>query len=251
MKIIMKYFSCEGRFSRVYSYHIRLLMHFTRVKMLNIPYYPFRSVEKMAYIVQKREPKDQMKSLFHHALIKIIVPYHLKELNIAWSTFIANPIFTHASTQNVQNMPSSLHPPPPPLTTSHAPIPSPNRKQDNGKENQGNRGQSSKSGRTGLGTMVHTYQKGCRQVFAPHILGGAFLSSSAKQVHKGKEKVAETEMQQQEEHLHETEQDFNLVDLDEEGEQKNTIMLIKEQKELIGELQVNLQRSKYNISYYK
>ena len=37
MKIIMKYFTCEGRFSRLYSYHIRLLMHFTRVRMLHIP----------------------------------------------------------------------------------------------------------------------------------------------------------------------------------------------------------------------
>ena len=41
MKIIMKYFSCEGRFSRLNTYHIQLLMHFTRVKMLNIPYYLF------------------------------------------------------------------------------------------------------------------------------------------------------------------------------------------------------------------
>ena len=38
MKIILKYFSCEARFSRLYTYHIWLLMHFTRVKMLNIPY---------------------------------------------------------------------------------------------------------------------------------------------------------------------------------------------------------------------
>ena len=28
MKLIIKYFSCEGRFSRLYAYHIRLLMHF-------------------------------------------------------------------------------------------------------------------------------------------------------------------------------------------------------------------------------
>ena len=111
MKIIMKYFSCEGRFSRVYSYHIRLLMHFTRVKMLSIPYYIFMSVEKVAYIPQRREYKDQMKILFHHSIIKIIVLYHLKELNIAWSTFIANPIFTQVSTQNVQDIPSSSHPP--------------------------------------------------------------------------------------------------------------------------------------------
>lgn len=38
-KIIMKYFTCEGWFSRLYTYHIRLLMHFTRVRMLKIPYY--------------------------------------------------------------------------------------------------------------------------------------------------------------------------------------------------------------------
>ena len=50
MKIIMKYFSCEGIFSRLYSYHIRILMNFTRVRMLNIPYYLFQSIEKIAYI---------------------------------------------------------------------------------------------------------------------------------------------------------------------------------------------------------
>lgn len=38
MKVIMKYFTCEGRYSRLYSYHIRLIMHFTRVKMLHFPY---------------------------------------------------------------------------------------------------------------------------------------------------------------------------------------------------------------------
>ena len=53
-------------------------MHFTRVKLLNIPYYLFRRIDKMAYIVQEREYEHQMKSLFHHSLIKIIVLYHLK-----------------------------------------------------------------------------------------------------------------------------------------------------------------------------
>ena len=73
MKIIMKYFTCEGRFFRLYSYHIRLLMHFTRVRMLHLPYYIFRSIDKMTYIVQKRDPNHQMQSLFHHALIKMVV----------------------------------------------------------------------------------------------------------------------------------------------------------------------------------
>ena len=39
MKLIIKYFSCEGRFSHLYTYHVRLLMHFTRVTMMNIPYF--------------------------------------------------------------------------------------------------------------------------------------------------------------------------------------------------------------------
>ena len=54
MSVIMKYFTCEGRYSRLYSYHIRLLMHFTRVKMLHLPYYLYRSIDKMSSIVQRR-----------------------------------------------------------------------------------------------------------------------------------------------------------------------------------------------------
>lgn len=54
MKVIIKYFTCEGRFSRLYTYHIRILMHFTRVKMLNLPYFLFRNIDKMAYLVQKK-----------------------------------------------------------------------------------------------------------------------------------------------------------------------------------------------------
>jgi len=39
MKLIIKYFTCEGRFSYFYTYHVRLLMHFTRVKMMHLPYF--------------------------------------------------------------------------------------------------------------------------------------------------------------------------------------------------------------------
>lgn len=54
MKIIMNYFTCEGKFSKLYTYHIRLLMHFTRVRMLNLPYFLFRNIEKIAHFVQKK-----------------------------------------------------------------------------------------------------------------------------------------------------------------------------------------------------
>ena len=72
MKIIMKYFTCEGRFSRLYQYHIRLLMHFTSIKPLNLPNCLFRSLVKMTEKVQSKGRNHQA-SLFHHDVIKMIV----------------------------------------------------------------------------------------------------------------------------------------------------------------------------------
>ena len=54
MKIIIKYFTSEGRFSWLYAYQIMLLMHFTRVRMMNIPYFMLRNIENMALIVKKK-----------------------------------------------------------------------------------------------------------------------------------------------------------------------------------------------------
>ena len=56
MKLIIRYFSCEGRFSRLYAYHVRLLMHFTGVRMMNIPYFMYRNIERMMIFVQKKTP---------------------------------------------------------------------------------------------------------------------------------------------------------------------------------------------------
>ena len=78
MRQIIRYFTCEGRYSRVYSYHIRLLMHFTRVKLPNLPYYLYRSIDKMASVVKKRSYAHQMQSLFHKSLVKMIVLHQLE-----------------------------------------------------------------------------------------------------------------------------------------------------------------------------
>ena len=93
MKIIMKYFTCEGIFSMLKTYHIRLLMHFTKAGMLNLPYFLFRNIEKMAHFVQKKPYPQQMSSLYHYSLIKMIVLHHLSLLNISWETFIYHDIF--------------------------------------------------------------------------------------------------------------------------------------------------------------
>lgn len=87
-----------------------------------------------------------------------------------------------------------------------------------------------------MGTLAHIYQRGHRQVFVPQIIGGAFPSSSTKKVQKGKEKMTETKIQYGEEGLHEAEQDFDLVDLREHDDNKDTNILIKEKDALIREL---------------
>ena len=45
---IQRYFTCEGRYQKVYSYHFKLLLHFTGMISLDFPYLLFRSVAKMA-----------------------------------------------------------------------------------------------------------------------------------------------------------------------------------------------------------
>ena len=94
MKLIIRYFSCEGRFSHLYAYHIRLLMHFTRVRMMNIPYFMCRNIERMTPLVQKKTPEQQHNNICHYALIKIIVVHQLRLHGIAWEDFISCDFFT-------------------------------------------------------------------------------------------------------------------------------------------------------------
>jgi hypothetical protein len=48
LKVIMKYFTCEGRFDKVHPYHIRLLMYFTGKNPLNLPFFLCQILGKMA-----------------------------------------------------------------------------------------------------------------------------------------------------------------------------------------------------------
>jgi hypothetical protein len=38
LRVIQRYFTCEGRFDRVYQYHIRLLMNFKGKSSINLPF---------------------------------------------------------------------------------------------------------------------------------------------------------------------------------------------------------------------
>jgi len=94
MRLIIKYFNCEGRFSRLYAYHIRLLMHFTRVQMMNLPFFICNNIEKMKNFMQDKTLRQQLNIVYHFALISILVDHQLGLQGIAWEDFISRDFFS-------------------------------------------------------------------------------------------------------------------------------------------------------------
>jgi hypothetical protein len=89
LRVIQRFFTCEGRFTKVYQYHIKLLMHFTSRKPLNLTYYLFKSLGNMDDRVQAR--KDLMEpNLFHFSLIKFLVLEELRKRNQDSDTFASS-----------------------------------------------------------------------------------------------------------------------------------------------------------------
>lgn len=79
MRLIMHYFTCKGRFSQLFSCHIRMMMHFTRVRMMNISAYLFHDTQRMTTIFRRQTPAQQLRSLCHHGLIQLIVSHQLSQ----------------------------------------------------------------------------------------------------------------------------------------------------------------------------
>jgi hypothetical protein len=104
LKIIRRYFTCEGRFNTLYQYHIRLLLHFTGKVEMNIPYYLLRSIGKMSNMIQSKS-KDVDSSLFHSGLIRMLVSEELGKKEISWENFVVTSHFKLdlASTPQSQN----------------------------------------------------------------------------------------------------------------------------------------------------
>jgi len=62
--IIHKYITCEGRFSLVYLYHVKLLIHINGDYPLNLPYFLLKILSKMSKRVHSH-PAIANDSLFH------------------------------------------------------------------------------------------------------------------------------------------------------------------------------------------
>ena len=87
LMIIQKYFTCEGRFHMVYSYHLMLLLHFVGKRSLDLPFYLYRHLGKMSDKVQVKT-KGNETFLFNHGLIKLLVLEELKRLGRDWTSFL-------------------------------------------------------------------------------------------------------------------------------------------------------------------
>jgi hypothetical protein len=110
LKIIQRYFTCEGRFNTLYHYHVRLLLHFTGKVKMNVPYYLLRSIGKMSDRVQAKS-KDVDSSLFHSGLIRMLVSEELGKKEISWEHFVVTSHFKMDPTPTPQSQiagPSSL-----------------------------------------------------------------------------------------------------------------------------------------------
>ena len=71
-EILVRYVSCDGRFSHLHYYHLRLLLALQGCR-LNLPFYLWQSLKKMSQAVRSFNNLDR--SIFHHGLIKIIVQH--------------------------------------------------------------------------------------------------------------------------------------------------------------------------------
>jgi len=87
LKIIQRYFTCEGRFNTLYQYHIRLLLHFTGKIEMNIPYYLLRSIGKMSDRIQSKS-KDVDTNIFQSRLIRMLFSEELGKKDISWDHFV-------------------------------------------------------------------------------------------------------------------------------------------------------------------
>jgi hypothetical protein len=87
LRAIRKYFTCEGRFDRIHPHHIRLLMHFTGRRSLNIPFFLHQSLREMADSI-RAEANQPKKKLSHVSLIKLLIVEELRRLGKNWDSFL-------------------------------------------------------------------------------------------------------------------------------------------------------------------
>ena len=94
---------CDGRFSRVYQYHLRLLFHFTDKKPINLAFFLLKSMDMMETKV-KLQKHNHISSIFHFFPIKILVKFGVDKKNIYWFKFLSRiGILPQTKSSSVKN----------------------------------------------------------------------------------------------------------------------------------------------------
>jgi len=92
--LLQKFVTCEGRYGTFYVYHMRLMLHFLG-EDLNLPYFLYQSLKKMASCVQRRVQFLET-TVYHHGLVKILIEHHLSKSNDTWDDFLIRNHFEEA-----------------------------------------------------------------------------------------------------------------------------------------------------------
>jgi len=72
IRILQSYITCEGRYAYVFKYHFRFLQHMVGVSKMSLPFFLFKSLQKMSSRVRGHQDHTSQ-SIFHHGLIKLII----------------------------------------------------------------------------------------------------------------------------------------------------------------------------------
>jgi len=62
--------------------------------MMNIPVFFYQNIERMVFVMQRKSPTQQYRSLCHYGLIQLVVLHQLAQQGISWEEFISREFFT-------------------------------------------------------------------------------------------------------------------------------------------------------------
>lgn len=74
---VMKYITCEGRYSNLHSPHFKLLSHLRHGRRVNVPNFLYHLISTSA----KETRKNGNRSVSHHGLVKLLVQWSLRDVS--------------------------------------------------------------------------------------------------------------------------------------------------------------------------
>jgi len=211
--------------------------------MMNVPYFIHRNIEKMVTFVQKTtSPVQQYRSIYHFALIKILVSHQLAEQGITWEDFISRDFFRvpQQPSETVHGAGEPSHPPDR-VEVEHISTP-----------------------------LVQTYQRGhralfaaTRQVLSPREVEGVLPTSSTRRVlsPRGVERVSlsspvQVQVQDRGKRpMHDEgpsggrDTDMTVIDVDTGSPSSKLREVIQEQRAENDQLKDQLQKAQWVINY--